>query len=86
MILLANIVRDFRYTVRSISKRHGFAVVAVLIFTLGIGANTATFSLLYGMYLPPLTYPAPTRLVDISMAEVSQQRFTAGTSLLNLTD
>ena len=86
MILLANIVRDFRHTVRSISKRPGFAVVAVLILTLGIGANTAIFSLLYGMYLAQLPYPDPTRLVDISMAQVSQQRFTAGTSLLNLRD
>ncbi len=60
MIMLASIVRDFRYTVRSVSKLPGFAVVAVFILTLGIGAITAIFSLLYGMYIAPLPYPDPT--------------------------
>ncbi len=85
MNLIANIFRDFKYSIRSISKRPGFAAVAVLSLTLGIGANTAIFSFLYGMYLAPLPYPHPTSLVDVSMAQVGQQRL-AGTSLLNLKD
>ncbi|HTF24749.1 MAG TPA: ABC transporter permease [Candidatus Limnocylindria bacterium] len=84
--MFANIVRDFRYTIRSISKRPGFTIVAVLIFTLGIGANTTIFSLLYGMYLAPLPYRDSTGLVEVSMARVGQQRSRVGTSLLNLRD
>jgi putative ABC transport system permease protein len=55
-------------TLRSLGRNPGFAVVAVLTLSVGIGANTAMFSLVNGILLKPLTYRDPGRLATISMA------------------
>ena len=56
-------LHDFRYAVRSLSKRHGFLLTAVLSLALGIGANIAIFSLLYAALLKPLPFPESHELV-----------------------
>jgi predicted permease len=56
---------DFRFALRSLAKQPIFSLVAVLTLTLGIGANTAIFSLLYQVLLRPLPYPDADRLVFI---------------------
>jgi len=66
---IENIVRDVRYGVRLLVKNPGFAVVAVLVLALGIGANTAVFSLLDQAILRSLPVKDPGRLVVISDAE-----------------
>ena len=58
-------MQDLRYAFRTLRKQPVFTLVAVLTLTLGIGANTAIFSLLYQVILRPLPFPEPERLVYV---------------------
>jgi predicted permease len=58
--------RDLRLAARSLARRPGFTVVAVLILALGIGANTAIYSVIHGSLLRALPYPEADRLLFMS--------------------
>jgi predicted permease len=59
------VLKDLRFALRSLARQPIFTLVAVLTLTLGIGANTAIFSLLYQVLLRPLPYPNADRLVFV---------------------
>jgi predicted permease len=63
--VLDAILQDLRYALRGIRKNPGFATVAILSLAIGIGANTAIFSLVNGVLLQPLAYKDPQRLFAV---------------------
>jgi putative ABC transport system permease protein len=71
--------QDLRYAVRMLAKSPGFTAVAVIILALGIGANTAIFSVLYGVLIRPLAIPEARQVVQVTLnshGELSDDNFT----------
>ena len=62
---LDDLGRDFRHALRGLRRSPGFAATVALILALGIGANTAMFSIVYGVLLRPLPYPEPGAIVRV---------------------
>jgi len=63
-----------KYALRTLCSDRGFAAMAVLSLAIGIGANTAIFSLVSGVLLRPLDFPDPQRLVAISISTAQYRK------------
>ena len=76
-----DVMQDLRYTERSLRRAPGFTVVAVVTLALGVGVNTALFSIVSAVLLRPLPYPEAERLVRIWTSQPQIGLPRSGTAL-----
>jgi predicted permease len=70
---MSTILQDVRYSLRQLSKMPGFTLTAVLSLTLGIGATTAVFSVVYAILMDPYPYRASDRMIHMRLSTASGQ-------------
>ena len=80
------LLKDLRYSLRTLCKVPGFSIVALLVLALGIGANTAIFSVVNSVVLRPLPYPDADRLVLIWETDLKDGIKREGPSAPNFLD
>src|SRR5271163_126633 len=79
---MMNLLRDTRFGFRLLLKNPGFAAVAILALALGIGANTAIFSVVYATLLAPLPYPQPDQLVVVRSTVAGEKNVSSAGDFL----
>src|ERR1700704_7009601 len=70
---MTGLLQDLRYAVRQLRKSPGFALTAMLSITLGIGATTAIFSVVYSILLDPYPYRDADRMVHVELRDKSDR-------------
>ena len=83
---MPTLLKDLRYSLRALRKKPGFTIVALLVLALGIGANTAIFSVVNSVVLRPLPYPGADRLALIWETDLKDGIQREGPSAPNFLD
>jgi putative ABC transport system permease protein len=81
---IENTGRDLRFVMRSLAKTPGFAATAIVVLAVGIGANTAIFSVVNTILLKPLSYPEPESLVQLMNVDPQETDAAASVPKLNI--
>ena len=84
MLWIEDVWRDLRFALRSLAKTPGFTVTAIIVLAVGIGANTAIFSVVNTILLKPLSYPEPKSLVQLMNVEPEGKDTSASVPKLNI--
>ena len=85
--LSMSVIYEIRHAVRALSKQPGFAIIAMLTLALGIGANTAVFSVLNSVVLAPLPYADPDRIVRLysgTNVVPDQRQYVSGLDIIDV--
>ncbi|HEU4694055.1 MAG TPA: ABC transporter permease [Vicinamibacterales bacterium] len=72
LAIVDEIIGDARYGLRSLVRNPGFGVIAIVILAIGIGANTAMFSVLHSVLMQPLAYPDSDRIVFVGRVDAGR--------------
>jgi predicted permease len=78
--MIESVLQDLRYAARVLSRAPLFSAVVALVLAMGIGANTAIFSLVHAVLLRPLPYPDPERLVVVREEQKDRGLFSGATA------
>jgi putative ABC transport system permease protein len=79
-------VRDLRYALRSLAGAKRFVAVVIATLALGVGANTAVFSVLNAVVLTPLAYEEPHRLVRVYKLTGAEDNYLPGPAVVEFRD
>src|ERR1700747_2692658 len=73
-------IQDFKFAVRQLFKSPGFTIAAVVVLALGIGTNTAVFSLVHTLFFAPPAYAKPSELLQVFSQDVKNPKTYRGFS------
>jgi len=85
-MLFQSLFHDLRYAMRQLRKSPTFTLTAVVVLALGIGANIAVFTILNGIFLRPLPYAQPDRIVTVELAGAQPYYSMSYANMLQLRD